>query len=226
MSSKISIVMPVLDEVGLLPAALERLQALRERGHELICVDGGSTDATPALCRGGADRLVHAPRGRAVQMNAGARVARGDVLLFLHVDTSLPAHADRRIQGALQGRRWGFFSVRLDGGRPVYRIIERAMSLRSRWSGIGTGDQALFVERALFEHVGGFPDIALMEDVALSRRLCRTAGRPAWIPTPVTSSARYWERHGVWRSVLRMWILRAAFALGADPVRLHARYYR
>ena len=233
--ARLSIVMPVLDEAAVLPRTLRRLQGLRAAGHELICVDGGSTDGSLERCLGLADHLLRAPRGRASQMNAGAEAARGDVLLFLHADTVLPQHGAHRVLAALtrpatspvtRRARWGFFAVRLDGRGAAFRVIERAMSLRSRLTGIGTGDQCLFVERALFQQVGGFPPIALMEDVALCRILRRAAGAPAWIDTPVTSSARYWERHGIWRSVLRMWSLRAAYALGTDPARLHARYYK
>ncbi len=160
------------------------------------------------------------------------------MLLFLHVDTRLPEGAVEKLLGRLATTapverrlvdatpRWGFFAVQLDDPAPAFRLIEWTMSVRSRATGIGTGDQALFVERALFWGVGGFPPIPLMEDVALSTKLKRVAGRPAWIPDPVTSSARYWQRHGILRSLLRMWRLRAAYWLGADPERLHAQYYR
>ncbi len=225
---RVSIVIPMLDEARIIRDALHRLQPLRHAGHEVICVDGGSRDGTAKCCEGLADRVLSAPQGRALQMNAGAAQARGSILLFLHADTRLPSGAVQRILerlGSAPAAGWGFFAVRLDGVGPAFRVIERAMSLRSRLTGIGTGDQALFVTRTLFRRVGGFPQIPLMEDVALSRLLKRTAGRPIWISSPVTSSARYWKRHGVTRSVLRMWWLRAAFFLGADPARLHVRYY-
>ena len=150
--------------------------------------------------------------------------ATADTLLFLHADTTLPEHADRYIQQALQGSAvWGRFDVHIDSPRPVFRVIERLMNLRSRWSGVATGDQALFVRRTAFEAVGGFEDIALMEDIALSRALLRLS-RPACLRQHVTTSARRWEQHGVWRTVLLMWQLRAAYFFGADPARLARQY--
>lgn len=150
--------------------------------------------------------------------------ATEDILLFLHADTALPEHADRCIQQALQGGAvWGRFDVYIDSPRLVFRMIERLMNLRSRWSGVATGDQAVFVRRTAFESVGGFEDIALMEDIALSRALLRLS-RPACLRQRVTTSARRWEQHGVWRTVLLMWRLRAAYFLGADPDRLALQY--
>ncbi len=150
--------------------------------------------------------------------------ATTDTLLFLHADTALPDHADHCIRQALQGGAvWGRFDVRIDSPRLVFRVIERLMNLRSRWSGVATGDQAMFVRRAAFEAVGGFEDIALMEDIALSRALLRLS-RPACLRQCVTTSARRWEQHGVWRTVLLMWRLRAAYFFGADPAQLALRY--
>ena len=219
--------MPVLNEAGTLPSSLSRLAALRTRGHEVLVVDGDSLDRSRERAAGLADRVLTAPRGRALQMNAGAAAARGDALLFLHVDTRLPDEADRLIEVALAGGRgWGRFDVRLSGRHHLFRIIERMMNLRSRLTGIATGDQAVFVRRALFEAIGGFPPIPLMEDVAISRRLKRAGGRPACVRVPVVTSSRRWERDGVLRTVLLMWRLRLAYALGADPAWLAARYYR
>ncbi len=147
-----------------------------------------------------------------------------DTLLFLHADTALPEHADRCIQQALQsGAVWGRFDVRIDSPRPVFRLIETLMNLRSRWTGVATGDQAVFVRRSAFAAVGGFEDIALMEDIALSRALLGLS-RPACLRQRATTSARRWQQHGVWRTVLLMWWLRAAYFLGADPARLALRY--
>ena len=176
----LSIVMPVLNEAGGIAAALQALAPLAERGAQLIVVDGASTDGTPERAQACGAQLVSAARGRALQMNAGALQASGDVLLFLHADTLLPPDADRLIQQALAAgpRVWGRFDVRIDGRPRLLRVIAGLMNLRSRWSGIATGDQAIFMMRAAFDAVGGFPVQPLMEDVEMSRRLLRLS-RPA-----------------------------------------------
>ena len=229
----LTIVVPVLNEAATLVARLRALQPLRAHGARVVVADGGSTDATLALAHQYADLALLAPRGRGAQMNAGAAASRraatdpngtADILLFLHADTALPQRADHWIQQALQGGAvWGRFDVRIDSPRPVFRVIERLMNLRSHWSGVATGDQALFVRRAAFEAVGGFEDIALMEDIALSGAL-RRLSRPACLRQRVTTSARRWEQHGVWRTVLLMWRLRVAYFCGADPARLALQY--
>ncbi|HET9700977.1 MAG TPA: TIGR04283 family arsenosugar biosynthesis glycosyltransferase, partial [Burkholderiales bacterium] len=198
---------------------------LRERGCEVIVVDGGSADATAEAARLLADRVMSAPRGRAHQMNAGAAAAGGRVLLFLHADTELPPDADRLIAAGLaaSGRGWGRFDVRLSGAHPLLRVVERAMNFRSRLTGICTGDQAIFVRRDLFHAVGGFPSIALMEDIALSRKLKRR-GPPLCLTQPVITSSRRWEENGVLATVLTMWQLRLRYFLGADPSRLAHTY--
>ena len=217
--------MPSLNEADGIGAALDALRPLRERGHEVIVADGGSTDGTREYAAPGADRVLAAPRGRARQMNAGAEVATGDVLVFLHADTKLPPEADRAVFEAL-GRRpgWGSFAVRLSGVHPAFRVIERMISLRSRLSGIATGDQAIFVARDLFRSAGGFVDIALLEDVELCRRLRRIA-RPVRPRAPVVTSSRRWEAGGIARTTVLMWWIRGAYALGVNPDRL-ARHYR
>jgi rSAM/selenodomain-associated transferase 2 len=224
-AARLSIVVPVLDEEAGIAAALRELSALRARGAEVIVVDGGSRDRTAELARPLCDRLIAAPRGRAAQMNAGARAARGDVLLFLHADTSLPADADRLVLDGLSasGRAWGRFDVRIVGRHPLLPVIAAAMNLRSRLTGIATGDQAMFVESTAFAAIGGFPDIALMEDIVLSRRLKRL-GRPLCLLARVLTSGRRWEKHGVVRTILTMWRLRLAFFLGAAPSKLAASY--
>ena len=224
---RLSIVIPALDEADGIGSALEALRPLRERGHEVVVADGGSSDGTAErAARGGADRVVAGPRGRARQMNAGAEAASGDVLLFLHADTRLPAEADRLVFAALGDRAdWGSFGVRLSGAHPAFRVIERLISLRSRLSGIATGDQAIFVTRERFAAAGGFADAPLLEDVELCRRLKRASGRPARPRAPVVTSSRRWEAGGIVRTVWLMWWIRGAYALGASPERL-ARHYR
>ena len=222
---RLSIVMPVLDEADGIGAALQALRPLRERGHEVVVSDGGSSDGTRELAARGADRVLAAPRGRARQMNAGAEAATGDVFVFLHADTKLPGEADRAVFEAL-GRKsgWGSFPVRLSGAHPSFRVIERMISLRSRLSGIATGDQAIFVARDLFRTVGGFADLALLEDVELCRRLRRIA-RPVRPRAPVVTSSRRWEAGGIVRTTALMWWIRGAYALGVSPDRL-VRHYR
>jgi rSAM/selenodomain-associated transferase 2 len=221
---KLSIVMPVLNEAADIAAALSALAPYRKRGVEVIVVDGGSNDATAELAGPLADRVLSAPRGRGLQMNAGAAAATGDVLLFLHADTRLPDGADRLVLDGLSAsaRVWGRFDVRIDGGG-VFALISLLMNLRSRLTGIATGDQAMFATRAAFESVRGFPAIALMEDVALSAQLKRI-GRPLCLRARVTTSGRRWHKHGVLRTILLMWKLRLAYYLGADPIRLAQSY--
>ncbi len=224
MSDGLSIIVPVLDEAAGIEAALMALSPYRARGVEVIVVDGGSRDGTAGLADPLASRLLIAPRGRAAQMNAAAAVARGDILLFLHADTQLPDNADLLIQRELarSGRAWGRFDIQFDRGGSL-KIIALMMNLRSRLTGIATGDQALFVTRAAFDAVGGFPSIPLMEDVALSARIKRIS-RPLCIRTHVTTSARRWRKHGTLRTVFLMWRLRLAYFFGTDPAQLARRY--
>ena len=204
--SKLSIIMPVLNEAANIDAAVTTLAPYRERGVEVIVVDGGSRDGTPALVRPFADQVCVAACGRAVQMNAGRAVARGEVLLFLHADTRLPENADALITDCLarSGRVWGRFDVRFDRGG-LLRLVAITMNLRSRLTGIATGDQAL------------------MEDVWLCMHLKRI-GRPLCLRARVTTSARRWQAHGILRTILLMWRLRLAFFFGADPAKLARQY--
>ena len=216
--------MPVLDEAPRIAAQLQPLQALRAQGVELVVVDGGSIDGTARLLAGLADRVLAAPRGRATQMNAGAAASRGGVLLFLHADTILPVAAPAAVLAAIDGGAcWGRFDVRIDGGQPLLRIVERMMNWRSRLTGIATGDQAIFVRRDTFAAIGGYPELPLMEDIALCSALRRRAA-PACLDATVITSGRRWEQRGVLRTVLLMWWLRAAFFFGADPTQLARRY--
>lgn len=222
--STLDIVMPVLNEGDSLARRLHALQPLRARGARVVVVDGGSNDASWAIARRQADAVVASPRGRAVQMNAGARSGSADVVLFLHADTALPDDADARVADALQrGFDWGRFDVRIDSTHPVLGVVAAAMNLRSRLTGIATGDQALFVRRRLFERLGGFAEVPLMEDIDLSARL-KAVGPPACLHARVVTSARRWEQYGVWRTIGLMWRLRAAYALGASPQNLALRY--
>jgi rSAM/selenodomain-associated transferase 2 len=223
--SKLSIIIPVLDEGDGIAAALDALAHLRALGTEVIVVDGGSRDATVERAQPRADRVVLATRGRALQMNAGAERASGDVLLFLHADTRLPAEADRVVLNGLdQSRRvWGRFDVKIDGRSRLLPVVAWLMRLRSRLTGIATGDQAIFLRREAFQAVGGFPTVALMEDIAICKRLKRL-GRPLCLRACVTTSGRRWEKNGVLTTTLLMWRLRLAYFLGADPKQLARQY--
>jgi rSAM/selenodomain-associated transferase 2/rSAM/selenodomain-associated transferase 1 len=221
--NQLAIIVPVLNEGPALVPALQALQTLRQRGAQVLVVDGGSTDASVACAAPWVDQVLRAPRGRAAQMNAGASATRARHLLFLHADTRLPPDADALIARALQSNDWGRFDVRIDSPRWLLRGVERLMNLRSRWSGVATGDQAMFVRRAVFEAAGGFAPIPLMEDLALSQRL-RSRSAPACLKAPVLTSGRRWEQHGVWRTIVLMWRLRAAYWWGADPAVLAQRY--
>jgi rSAM/selenodomain-associated transferase 2 len=222
---RLSIVVPVLNEARGIEQALRALQGLRRGGHEVIVVDGGSSDGSVQLAAPLADRVLNAERGRAKQMNAGAQAACGDVLLFLHADSRLPEPAAQLVlEGmARTGRAWGRFDVRIDGRHWLLRLVGALMNLRSRLTGVCTGDQAIFVSRDVFLRLGGFPPIALMEDIALSRELGRVS-RPLCLRAPVRTSARRWERSGLVRTILLMWWLRLRYFFGASPSRL-ARIY-
>ena len=223
--SKLSIILPVLNEGERIAAALDRLRDLRALGVEVIVVDGGSRDATVQRARMRADHVISAPRGRAPQMNAGAAKASGDVLLFLHADTRLPDDADHLVLDGLarSERAWGRFDVRIEGTHPLLSMIAGTMNIRSRITGIATGDQAIFARRTGFDAVGGFPTIPLMEDIALSQRLKRIS-RPLCLRECVITSGRRWEANGVLPTILLMWRLRLAFFFGADPKQLARRY--
>jgi rSAM/selenodomain-associated transferase 2 len=225
---RLAIVIPTLDEAAGIAAALAALTPLRRRGAAVIVADGGSRDDTRRHAAGLADHVFEAPRGRALQMNAGARAPQAqqaDVLLFLHADTRLPPEADRLIFRALSNhpRRWGRFDVRIDGRSRWLPTIARMMNLRSRLTGIATGDQAIFVERGLFLALEGFAPIPLMEDIEFCAR-ARRVTPPLALRACVVTAGRRWDTQGTWPTILRMWRLRAAYALGADPARLARRY--
>jgi rSAM/selenodomain-associated transferase 2 len=223
--SRLSIIIPVLDEAAEIAEALAALAPLRERGAEIIVVDGGSRDGTLEAARPLADVVITAPRGRGSQMNAGAAAAHGGMLLFLHADTRLPAGADRHVIDVLgrARRAWGRFDVTIAGRSPLLAIVAAMMNWRSRITGIATGDQAMFMTRAAFAQAGGFPDIALMEDIVMSRRL-KAITPPASLAARVTTSGRRWDRDGVLRTIFMMWRLRLAFFLGVEPAHLARQY--
>jgi rSAM/selenodomain-associated transferase 2 len=221
----LSIIVPCLNEAETIADALRELQPLRARGAEVIVVDGGSRDDSVARAQAWADLVLAARRGRALQMNAGAAAANRDILLFLHADCVLPKSADHLIIDGLNRARksWGHFDVTINGRHPLLRIVGALMNARSRLTGIVTGDQGIFVTRSLFEAAGRFPEIALMEDVALSKRLKRFSA-PLCVLLRIRTSGRRLERQGVMSTVFLMWGLRFAYWLGADPDKLALRY--
>jgi rSAM/selenodomain-associated transferase 2 len=218
----VSVVIPTLNEAACLGETLRRLR--RQRPHEILVVDGGSDDATCELARA-ADRLLHGPRGRAAQMNAGAAAATGDVLLFLHADCSLEDGALTAAERCL-GRRGvaaGCFRMTVTDPRRIYRLIDWCATARVRLTGLAYGDQGLFVDRGLFRRLGGFPPLRMMEDVFLSQAL-RRHGRMVVAPRRIYVSPRRWEKQGVVRQTLRNWALTALAAAGVHPDRLAAFY--
>jgi rSAM/selenodomain-associated transferase 2 len=220
----LSIIIPVLNEARGIVALLQSVQGLRAAGGEIIVVDGGSSDNTLALSQALADLVTTAPRGRSCQMNAGAAIAHAPALLFLHADTVLPEGALGSVLEAIQqGAVWGRFDVAISGSASGLRLIGTMMNWRSRLSGIATGDQAIFVRRDVFEQIGGFSDLPLMEDIEFSRRMKRI-GRPACLSEKVITSGRRWEKHGVLRTILLMWSLRLRYFFGADPADLAREY--
>jgi len=224
MTFQISIVIPVLNEAEHLATKLQALQGLRDR-CQLVLADGGSNDDSPVIAESLVDKVILGPRGRAKQMNAGAELADADVLLFLHADTRLPDDAVGLISQAIaEGFHWGRFDVAFDNAKPIFKLIAFMMNQRSRLTGIMTGDQCLFVTRQAFSAVGGFPQIALMEDIAISSKL-KKLGHPCCLKAKVLTSARRWQQHGIFKTILLMWRLRWAYFCGTDPDDLAMRYY-
>ncbi|MGQ9667053.1 MAG: TIGR04283 family arsenosugar biosynthesis glycosyltransferase [Anaerolineae bacterium] len=221
---KFSFIVPTLNGAEGIAATLDVLQGWRALGHEVIVVDGGSLDATRSLARPLADRVKLAPPGRARQMNADAATAQGEVLVFLHADTRLPAQALEAMRTGLRSHLWGRFDVVIAGRARVLRLVAALMNLRSRLTGITTGDQAIFVTRTAFQAVGGFPDQPLMEDIELSKRLKRL-GQPACLRQRAVTSGRRWETRGPWRTILLMWRLRFDYWRGV-PAEALAAYYQ
>jgi rSAM/selenodomain-associated transferase 2 len=219
----ISVVIPALNEEKTIAATLTALMALKP--HEVIVVDGGSVDRTREISAETGATVMTGARGRARQMNIGAQQASGDILLFLHADTRLPPTALGDIAAVLKDPRYlgGRFDLKLDGDHPMLKVVGAMINYRSRITHIGTGDQAIFVRREVFVRVGGFPDIPLMEDIAFCRALKRLGGI-ACLRTKVISSARRWESEGVWRTIIKMWILKLLYLAGVSPAKLK-RFY-
>lgn len=221
--SQVSIIIPVLNEAEVISNTLQLLQPLRAQGHELIIVDGGSTDETLSLVGPLADVVTHSEKGRALQMNAGAAIARGNIFWFLHADTLVAEDSLALLSNAQSsGYDWGRFNVRLSGQQVLLRIVERMMNLRSCLTGIATGDQGLFMTRDTFDEVGGFPLIPLMEDIEISKQL-KKIGRPACIKAVLVTSSRRWEKNGILRTIWLMWRLRLLYWLGvpAESLKRH-----
>jgi rSAM/selenodomain-associated transferase 2 len=222
--NKLSAIVPMLNEAG---AIANTLRALRHGAPdaEIVVVDGGSIDGSIAVAKPLCDYVFATRRGRAVQMNAGARSSHGDVLAFVHADTIVPATFAADIASALSDPAvvGGRFDVKLDATTLPYRVIGAMISLRSRVSRTGTGDQAIFVRREVFDRLSGFPQLDLCEDLEFSRRMKR-AGRVACLRSRVTTSARRWNRDGVVRTVVKMWLIRGMYLLGVPPARLKRMY--
>jgi rSAM/selenodomain-associated transferase 2 len=221
----VSIIVPVWQEAEVIEDSLRALEPLRRSGHEVLVVDAGSPDGTARKAAPLCDRVIESGKGRAAQMNAGAGAARGNLLLFLHADTQLPERALAELRNFYthSERSWGRFDVRLNGSRVMFRVIAWFMNRRSRLTGICTGDQALFVRRDVFEVLGGFREMPLMEDVEITSRL-RLVSRPFCIRAPVVTDSRRWEQEGIWRTILLMWWLRWRYWRGESPQSLVNTY--
>ena len=224
---QLSLIVPALNEAAHIAAPLAPLQAMRGRGVEVILVDGGSADASKHIAALRVDRIIDSEKGRAKQLNAGAAIARGDVLLFLHADSQLPDNADQLIAAALSTGRfvWGRFNVAITGTHVMLPVIAWFMNHRSFLTSIATGDQGIFVTRAAFELIGGFPDQPLMEDIELSARLKKISS-PVCPSEKIITSGRRWEKHGVWHTIVLMWWLRLRYAMGATAEEIHRAYYK
>ena len=220
----VSVIIPVLNEEQTIRTLLQELQSCRQQGHELIVVDGGSSDKTMLVARELSDKVISVNKGRATQMNAGAAQAKNEILWFLHSDTKISGEEIKIIQSALKDKVWGRFNIKLSGTNVLFRVIETMINIRSCITGIATGDQGIFVKRDIFESLNGYADIPLMEDIDLSKKL-KTITRPLCLNDVIVTSSRRWENKGIIATVLLMWRLRFLYWLGVSPVTL-AEHYR
>lgn len=222
---RISIIIPALNESKSIDSTLVCLEPLCQQGHEVIVVDGGSQDETVELAKSRVDKVIQTAPGRAHQMNVGASQATGDILWFIHADTQVSENATQQILRVLDNKynHWGRFDIRLSGKHILLRVVERLMNFRSCITGIATGDQGIFVRRDTFAAIGGFMPIPLMEDIDISRRLKKWA-HPCCIHDKIITSSRRWEENGVLRTIMLMWRLRLAYALGVSPEKLAHDY--
>jgi len=221
----ISIIVPVLNEESHIRDFLNTLQCYRKSGHEIIIVDGGSIDNTYNFCKQHVDQLLISNAGRAIQMNLGAKHAKNNILLFLHSDTILPDNADALIIKSLTNiYHWGRFDIKLSGKQFIFQIIEKMINIRSRYTKIATGDQAIFIYKAIFNDINGYPEIELMEDIAISK-LLRKRYPCKCVTEKVITSSRRWENNGIIKTIFLMWTLRLLFFIGAKPSQLFRFYY-
>ena len=219
----ISIIIPALNEEDSIKPLLQQLQKIREQGHEVIVVDGGSADKTVSLSELLADKVIASSAGRAIQMNKGASGSKNDILWFLHADSLIPEDAIKHIQQALNNKPWGRFNIHLSGKNIVFRIIGSMMNLRSCLTGMVTGDQGIFIDKLLFNKTGGFPNIPLMEDIAMSKNLNKRS-RPACVKVKLITSGRRWEKNGILSTVFLMWKLRFLFWIGVSADKIALQY--
>ena len=237
----VSIIIPILNEADNLPLLFENISIINPAPQQIILVDGGSTDGSIAVAKALINdfftikksdikwQVIKSTAGRAIQMNAGATQATGDILLFLHADTQLPVTATSDLSLAMQkadnNYKWGRFDVRLDSRSPMLWLVAAMMNGRSRLTGIATGDQAIFIKSDLFKQIGGYPQQPLMEDIELCKNL-KGIAKPACLSSKVITSARRWQQHGTWRTIILMWHLRYDYWRGVSAESIKQRYYK
>lgn len=238
----VSIIIPVLNEADNLPLLFDNINRLNPNPQQVILVDGGSNDDSIGIIQSFINELMpdnnskidwqmtESKAGRALQMNTGAALATSDVLLFLHADTQLPLHAIDSVSEAMKRAEWGRFDVQIASRQPTLRLVSQMINWRSRLSGIATGDQAIFISQSLFERIGNYPNQALMEDIELCKQLkgkqLKGMAKPACLKSKVITSARRWQQHGTWRTIILMWHLRFDYWRGVSADNVKARYYK